>query len=147
MSEQTILQAAQEAAKELNGKFEKKGDVFCLNALIAERKAFLSKQSLWYTARFKVDEASRQVTFTEMLEERKSGLGSGDLEDSPSGFSFKKTVTKSGTEGLEGIIDEQSVLFGKKYSYSLDLKKVREGIKRAAEVEGYSFKYSIWGKL
>jgi hypothetical protein len=147
MSEETIAQAAQEAVKGVNGKFEKKGDVFCLNVMIAERKAFLSKQSLWYTARFKVDEASKQVTFTEMLEERKSGLGAGDPDDISSGFSFKKTVTKSGTEGLEGVIEEQSNLLGKKYSYSFDHKALREAVKRAAEAGGYSFKYSLWGKL
>ncbi|MCX7828036.1 MAG: hypothetical protein N2315_02390 [Thermanaerothrix sp.] len=147
MSGENILKAAQDAISSVNGKFEKKGDVFCLNVMIAERKAFLSKQSLWYTARFKVDEASKQVTFTEMLEERKSGLGAGDLDGISQGFSFKKTVTKSGTDGLEGFIDEQSDLFGKKYSYSFDHKAVREAVRRAAEAEGYSFKYSIWGKL
>jgi len=142
------LQAVNEALGGNPGASERKGDLCSLRALLAERKGFLSKQALWYNAKFRVDQGSRTVTFTEMLEERKSGFGAGDLEDDISpGFSFKKTVTKSGSQGLEGIIEEQSNLFSKKYSYSFDLKRVREAVKKAAEGNGYSFNYNIWGKV
>lgn len=147
MSEEKILRKVQEALGELPGNFERKKEVFCLDVVIAERKAFLSKQKLSYTARFRVDEAAREVSFNEKLEEQKSGFGAGGIDDISPGFSFKKTSTKSTMEGLEGVIDEQSTLFGKQYSYTFDYKKVRAAVKQAAESEGYSFRYKIWGKL
>ena len=147
MSEEKILRKVQEALGELPGNFERKKEVFCLDVVIAERKAFLSKQKLSYTARFLVDEAAREVSFNEKLEEQKSGFGAGGIDDISPGFSFKKTSTKSTMEGLEGVIDEQSTLFGKQYSYTFDYKKVRAAVKQAAESEGYSFRYKIWGKL
>lgn len=147
MSEERILQRVSQALKGLPGNFEKKGDDLCLRALMAERKSFLSKQALWYNARFRVDQQSMTVTFTEMLEERKSGLGAGGMDDISPGFSFKKSVTKSSSEGLEGVIDEQSSLFSKSYSYSFDHKLVRNAVREAAEAEGYLFKYSLWGKI
>lgn len=147
MSEEIILRKVQEALGELPGNFERKKEVFCLDVVIAERKAFLSKQKLSYTARFRVDEAAREVSFNEKLEEQKSGFGAGGIDDISPGFSFKKTSTKSTMEGLEGVIDEQSTLFGKQYSYTFDYKKVRAAVKQAAESEGYSFRYKIWGKL
>lgn len=147
MSEEQILRKVQEALGELPGNFERKKEVFCLDVVIAERKAFLSKQKLSYTARFRVDEAAREVSFNEKLEEQKSGFGAGGIDDISPGFSFKKTSTKSTMEGLEGVIDEQSTLFGKQYSYTFDYKKVRAAVKQAAESEGYSFRYKIWGKL
>lgn len=147
MSEEKILRKVQDALGELPGNFERKKEVFCLDVVIAERKAFLSKQKLSYTARFRVDEAAREVSFNEKLEEQKSGFGAGGIDDISPGFSFKKTSTKSTMEGLEGVIDEQSTLFGKQYSYTFDYKKVRAAVKQAAESEGYSFRYKIWGKL
>jgi hypothetical protein len=147
LSEEIILRKVQEALGELPGNFERKKEVFCLDVVIAERKAFLSKQKLSYTARFRVDEAAREVSFNEKLEEQKSGFGAGGIDDISPGFSFKKTSTKSTMEGLEGVIDEQSTLFGKQYSYTFDYKKVRAAVKQAAESEGYSFRYKIWGKL
>lgn len=147
MSEEKILRKVQEQIKDLPGMFERKKEVFCLDVVIAERKAFLSKQKLSYTARFRVDEANREVTFTEKLEERKSGLGAGGTDEFSPGFSFKKTSTNSTMEGLEGVIDEQSNLFGKQYSYTFDYKRVRSAVKQAAESEGFSFQYKIWGKL
>lgn len=147
MSEETVLRKIQEGLQGIPGTFERKKDVFCLDTVIAERKAFLSKQKLSYTARFRVDESTREVSFTEKLDERKSGLGVGGSDDISPGFSFRKTSTNSTMEGLEGVIDEQSTLFGKQYSYTFDYKRVRAAVKQAAESEGYSFRYKIWGKL
>jgi len=147
LTEDAILHKLQEELQGVPGMFERKKDVFCLDAVIAERKAFLSKQKLSYTARFRVDEAAGEVSFTERLAETKSGFGAGGSDDLSPGFSFKKTSTTSTMEGLEGVIDEQSNLFGKQYSYTFDYKRVRSAVKKAAESEGYSFRYKIWGKL
>ena len=147
MSREKVLQRVAEKIKDVPGTFVDKKEVFCLDSVIAERKAFMSKQKLTYTARFKVDEGSKEVTFTEMLKEEKSGLGAGGLDDPGPGLSFRKSKVSSSTEGLEGVVDQQASLFGKKYDYTFDYKRVRSAVKEAAESEGYSFTYKIWGKL
>lgn len=45
---------------------EKKG-VWTLKAVIAERKAFLSKKKLEYIAKFRVDDGAQTIRFSEML--------------------------------------------------------------------------------
>lgn len=147
MGRESMIQMVREKIQDIPGDFQDKKEVFCLDCVIAERKAFLSKQKLSYTARFRVDDVAKEVTFTEMLKEVKSGLGTGGADDISPGFSFKKTSFSSGPGGLEGIVDQQSSLFGKKYNYTFDYKKVRSAVKEAAEAEGYSFTYKIWGKL
>jgi len=147
MSREIIVRKIIEKTSGLPGNFQDKKEVFCLDCVIAERKAFLSKQKLSYTARFKVDESAKDVSFTEMLKEEKSGLGAGGLDESGPGFSFTKSSVSSGAGGLEGVVDQQSSLLGKKYDYSFDYKLVRSAVKEAAEGEGYTFTYKIWGKL
>lgn len=125
---------------------EKKG-AWGFSKLIAERKAFLSKKKLTYTAKFRIDEDSKTLKFTEMLTEKGSGLSSsggfdGDMGMSP-GFGFKKEVYKSGMSGREGSIQEQSNLFGKEYSYDFDYKEVRSKFEELAKKSGYQFKYQI----
>ena len=46
-------------------------------AVLAERKAFLSKKKLTYKCKARVDDASRTVRFWEMLVEKGSGVSSG----------------------------------------------------------------------
>lgn len=147
MGRENILQMVRSSIQGIPGEFQDKKEVFCLDCVIAERKAFLSKQKLSYTARFRVDESTKEVIFTERLKEEKSGLGAGGSDDSSPGFSFRKSSFSSGPDGLEGIVDEQSSMFGKKYDYTFDYKKVRTAVKEAAQAEGYSFTYKIWGKL
>ncbi|MDO9508936.1 MAG: ribonucleoside-triphosphate reductase [Thermovirgaceae bacterium] len=147
MSRESIAQKIREKTHGIPGEFQDKKEVFCLDCVIAERKVFLSKQKLSYTARFRVDDAAREVSFTEMLKEVKSGLGAGGADDLSPGFSFKKTSFSSGPGGLEGVVDQQSSLFGKKYDYTFDHKLVRSAVREAAESEGYAFNYKIWGKI
>lgn len=142
-----IHQKVEELLKGIPGTFEAKNGVYCLDTIIAERKVFFTKQRLNYTARYKIDENSLLVTFTEKLEERKSGFGAGGTDDITPGFSFKNSNVRSTTGGLEGMIEEQSTLLGKQYQYTFDYKKVRETIKEVAESQGYAFQYKIWGKL
>lgn len=147
MSRESIVQKVREKIAGIPGDFQDKKEVFCLDCVIAERKAFLSKQKLSYTARFRVDDAAKEVTFTEILKESKSGLGAGGADDISPGFSFRKSSVASGPGGLEGVVDQQASLFGKKYDYTFDYKRVRAAVRETAEEEGYSFTYKIWGKL
>ena len=62
-----------------------------MEAVIAERKAFLSKKKLTYICRFKVDEPAKEVRFFEMLKESGFGVASGGCDgEMSSGFGFKK---------------------------------------------------------
>lgn len=138
-----VKQYANEFGADLN---EKKG-VWEFSKLIAERKAFLSKKKLTYSAKFRIDDESKTVKFTELLVEKGSGLSSGGGFDSDmgisSGFGFKKEVYKTGSDGREGSIEEQSNLFGKDYSYDFDYKEVRKKIEELSKQNGYEFKYQI----
>ena len=147
MGRENIAQRIREKLKNIPEEFKDMKEAYCLDTVIAERKAFLSKQRLSYIARFKVDETAKEVTFTERLKESRSGLGAGDPDDTGPGLSFKKNTVSSGVDGLEGIVDQQSTLFGKKYDYSFDYKLVRSTVREVATSEGYSFTYKIWGKL
>jgi len=118
---------------------EKKG--LCeLTFVVAERKAFLSKEKLTYTAKFRVDDAAKQVKFTEMLAESSSGM-------SNAGSSFSTQSYKTGKDGRsETVIQQQANQFGKKYDYQFDFKTVREKIESLAQAAGYDFEYQITAK-
>jgi hypothetical protein len=107
-----------------------------MEALIAERKAFLSKRKLTYKCKLGIDEAARRVKFWEMLVEKGSGVSAG--EDMAPGFGFKKETY--GTKGKErsGSIEEASSLFGKDFDYTWDYAKVRSTVRAIAEAAGYS---------
>jgi hypothetical protein len=107
-----------------------------MEALIAERKAFLSKRKLTYKCKLRVDDAARSVTFWEMLIEKGSGVSGGD--DMAAGFGFKKETY--GIKGKErsGGIEEASSLFGKDFDYTWDYAAVRTTVRAAAEDAGYS---------
>jgi len=118
---------------------EKKG-LYSFEFTVSERKALLSKKRLVYCAKFRLDEAKKELRFTEMLKESGSGLSSGDSDLSP-GFGFKAETYKTGIGGREGSIKEQSDLFGKQYSYNFDFSGIRTLIEAETVRAGYSFKY------
>ena len=106
--------------------------------LVAERKTFLTKQRLEYIAKFRLDDALKELKFTEMLKETASGLVSGGSSDDISpGFGFKATKYKSGAGGREGTIEEQSELFGKRYDYQFDFRKIRNQFEELARSADY----------
>jgi len=124
------------------GTLQEKRGIYSVEFTVAERKAFLSKKKLTYSARFRIDEDKKELRFTEMLKESGSGVSSGDSDFGP-GFGFKKETYKTGTGQREGSIEEQSKLFGAQYSYAFDFSKVRAFIERETVKAGYAFKYQI----
>lgn len=110
--------------KEKHGKGE-------LTRLVAERKAFLSKKKLVYSAHFQIDETAKTITLSEMLKESGAGLqgGAGGQVES----------YKTGPSTRQGTIAEQSVLFGRTYQYQFEFGKVPIEIRRLAEAAGYRF--------
>lgn len=136
-----IKKLADEKAAELK---EKKG-VWTFKAVVAERKAFLSKKKLEYIAKLRIDDEAKTIRFSEMLKESGSGLQSGsdfDSDMSP-GFGFKKEKYKTGMGPREETIEEQSNLFGQKYNYTFDFKEIRGRIEGIAATNGYGFEYSL----
>ena len=129
-------------AKRIPADLKEKKGVYTLEFVVAERKAFLSKKKLTYSAKFRIDDDKKELRFTEMLKEASSGMSSGDSDMSP-GFGFKKETYKTGAGPREGSIEEQSTLFGKEYTYSFDFKTVRTCIEHAAVAAGYAFKYQV----
>jgi hypothetical protein len=133
-------------AREIGSELKEKNGLYEISKTIAERKAFLSKKKLCYHAKFRVDDNSKSVVFSEYLKEKGSGISSGggdfDSDMSP-GFGFKATSYKSGPGGRSGSIEEQSKLFGKDYTYEFQYQTVREKIESMAEAAGYSFEYKV----
>lgn len=122
---------------------ENKG-IYTMEFTVAERKAFLSKKKLSYIAKFRIDEAKKELRFTEMLKEEGSGLSTGGgFDDMSPGFGFKVETYKTGAGPRESTIKEQSDLFGKSYSYKFDFNTVRPKIEKAATDAGFAFKYLI----
>ena len=138
----TIKEAIIKTAENLPAKFlEEKNDLLRFEYTVAERKSFLNKQRLIYRCKVKIIDDKKIVKFFEILSEIGSGISSGgyDGETMSPGFGFKVEKTKYTSGGREGSIEEQSVLFGKKYNYSFDYKKIRQEIKDIADNFGYGF--------
>jgi hypothetical protein len=120
---------------------EEKGE-YLLEVTVAERKAFLSRKSLIYSVRFRIDEEKKELRFTEMLRETGSGLSTGNVDTTP-GFGFRKETYKTGAGPREATIEEQSRLFGARYSYTFDFSRVRRAIEAEAMKAGCTFSYQI----
>jgi hypothetical protein len=125
-----------------DAKLEESNDVYSAVLLIAERRAFLIKKKLTYIAKFRVDEAAKELRFTEMLKESGWGLSGGDIDSSP-GWGFKAQKYRIGAGAREGTIVEQSTFFGRKYSYVFDFKDIRSAIEEKTRASGYTFKYQL----
>lgn len=130
----------------LGGDMSEKKGINTLEILIAERKAFLSRKKLKYIAKFRINDETKELKFTEMLAESGVGLSSGgsDFDGGMStGFGFKSESYNTSSGKREGTIEEQSNLFGKDYSYNFDYKAIRAEFERIAASEGYEFKYQV----
>jgi hypothetical protein len=142
-----IIEELKKLATEMGGEVKEDKGIYTLEAVIAERKAFLSKKKLTYKCQMRVVEENKEVKFTEMLKESgfgmTSGGGGGDEFGMSPGFGFKAGTYKTGMDGREGTIEEQSNLFGKDYSYKFDYGKTRKTLEAKAGEAGYKFSYQI----
>jgi len=127
-----------------NNFVEKRGGIFLLDLIIARRKAFLRTDKLTYHSRLKVDINKKVMIFFEILKESGAGIGAGGADDFGTGFGFKVEKTKIGIDGKrEGLIKEQSDLFGKKYKYEFDFNRIRQDAKSIAKRFKLDFKYVL----
>ncbi|OGL30890.1 hypothetical protein A3F37_00415 [Candidatus Saccharibacteria bacterium RIFCSPHIGHO2_12_FULL_41_12] len=133
-------------AQEIGAELKEKNGLWELSKLVAERKAFLSKKKLTYTAKFRINSDEKKVVLSEYLAEKGSGLSSGGGDfgsDMSPGFGFKTTSYKTGTSGISGSIQEQSDLFGKQYTYDFKYEAVRQKIETLALEAGFAFEYKV----
>jgi hypothetical protein len=137
----TLTEEINKYSESISASLREKRGVYELTIIVAQRKAFLNRQKLEYKAKFKIDNNSKILSFTEMLKESGAGLSSG--ETSP-GFGFKAETYNIRGKKREGTIEEQSNLFGKKYEYKFDFKAVRSKVEEFADNAGYHFKYQIF---
>ncbi len=128
------------------GEWKEKKGVWEWSVVIAERKAFLSKKKLTYSARMRFDDALKSIVLSEMLVESGSGLssGGGGLDDGmSSGFGFRTESYNTTGGARAGHIAEQSNLFGKTYQYSFDWQEIRTRVEAVANANGYRFDYQM----
>jgi hypothetical protein len=139
ISELTLKDRLIEISKELPARFEEQKDkTLKIEFKIAERKVFLSKKTLTYKARVRIDDEKKIVNFFETLKEKGLGVSAGDADISP-GYGFKIETYKLKGKEREGNIEESSRLFGKDYKYSFDYSTIRKRIKEEARNAGYDF--------
>jgi hypothetical protein len=110
--------------------------------IIAEQKSFLSKKTVEYSAKFKIEDGDRVVHFFEMLKESGSGMSAGDGEVG-GGWGVSKETYRSGAGGREGNIESQGSLLGNKYAFTFDYARIRVRVQAIAEQHGYRFEYRL----
>lgn len=137
-----LAKQIEEFASAIPAAIEEKRGLYSIEFVVAERKAFLSKKRLTYRAQFRIDDEKRELRFTELLKESGAGVSSGGDDLGP-GFGFKKETYTTGAGPREGTIEEQSRLFGKDYSYTFDVAKIRAFVEDAATKAGYAFTYHL----
>ena len=134
--------AIREFVERIPATLKEKRGVYSVEFAVAERKTFLAKKRLTYSARFRIDDEKRELRFTEMLIESGSGVSAGSDDLGP-GFGLKRETHKTGTGPREGSIEEQSRLFGAQYSHTFDVSHVRALIESETVKAGYTFNYPI----
>ncbi len=138
-----IMEEIKKICEDVGGVVKVNKDVCSIEILLAERKVFLSKKKLIYSAKAKINDTEKIVDFSELLKETGIGLSSGgDMEMSP-GFGFKKETYNTFGGARKGTIEEQSKLFGKNYAYKFDYASVRNKVEEIAQKNGYKFIYKI----
>jgi hypothetical protein len=132
----SLLAQIKEYASSIPADFKEKKGAGEINFVVAERKAFLSKEKLTYQAKFRLDEKEKTLRFAEMLKESSAGMSGGT--------SFQSSSFKTGKGGRqESVIEQQANQFGKKYEYQFDFKVIRGKIESLAKEAGYEFAYQI----
>jgi len=139
-----MIEEIKKAFKSFDGEWKENRGVWGFSVTIAERKAFLAKKKLTYSAKMRIDDDAKVVKFSEMLVEAGSSFTSGGYDDSVStGFGFKTENYNTLRVNRVGSIEEQSNIFGKKFEYKFDYKEIRSKAEDIAKSADYRFDYQI----
>jgi hypothetical protein len=139
-----MIEEIKKALEGFNGEWKEKKGLWEFSSTIAERKAFLSRKKLTYSAKMRIDDEAKVVKFSEMLIDVGSGFTPGSSDEGiSSGFGFKTETYNTVRGAREGSIEEQSNLFGKKFEYKFDYKEIRSKAADAAKSANYIFEYQV----
>jgi len=122
--------------------WSQKRDTVRLERIIAERKVMLGTAKLTYRATVTVDDAKREVAFSELLAEKGSGISSGGDDDEGSGFGFGVQTTSYNTrrDTIANSIEDQARQFSRQYVLDFPYARVREVVGQVAAAAGYGFR-------
>jgi|YelNatPaOPRAMG01_1025707.scaffolds.fasta_scaffold04065_2 hypothetical protein len=144
MSNPQLIEDIKTRLNKYNGQWNEKKGLWSFSATIAERKAFLSKKKLSYTAKLRINEETKTIHFSEMLSETSSGFSAGGgMDDVSPGFGAKTETYNTLSGKRQGSIEEQSKIFSKDFTYTFNYQEIRSVIKEIAEKYGYQFDYQI----
>lgn len=117
---------------------EKRGAVQ-LERVVAERKAMLGTARLTYRATVGIDDARREVSFSEILVERGGGLASGGDDEGGmgNGFGFQTTSYNTRKDTVADRIEDQARNYAKHYRIDFPYARVREVVGQIAATAGY----------
>jgi hypothetical protein len=140
-----VQEHIKKALEPYGGEWKERRGVWEYSTVIAERKAFLSRKKLTYSARMRIDDGARSVAFSELLVESGSGLASGGgFDDGMSnGFGFKTESYNTTSGARTGHIEEQSSVFGKTYQYTFNYQAIRARVEAVANAAGYQLEYQV----
>ena len=141
----TLIGEIQNALAIYRGEWKEKKGLWTFSAVVAERKVFLARKKLTYSANIRIDDTAKTLRFSEMLTESGSGFSSvGDIDGGFStGFGVKTETYNTFKSARQGSIEEQSHLFGKDYSYTFNYSEVRERVRVLVEKSGFSLDYQV----
>jgi hypothetical protein len=111
--------------------------------VVAERKDMLGTATLTYRATVTLDEARREVAFSELLAERGTGISSGGDDGESSGFGFGIQTTSYNTQRntIADTIEDQARQYSRHYALDFPYARVREVVGQIATAAGYGFRY------
>ena len=97
--------------------WSQKHDTVRLERIVAERKVMLGTAKLTYRATVTIDEARREVAFSELLAERGTGISSGGDDGEGSGFGFGIQTTSYNThrDTIANNIEDQARQYSRQY--------------------------------
>ena len=125
-------------------EWRQKADQVILSRVVAEQKALMATGQLTYEARIRIDDARREVRFTELLKESRSGMSSGGDDDfGPSGFGVQRTSYNSRTDTVQDSIEEQAARYRSKYPLDFRYDAVSPQVRGIAETAGYTLAYGV----
>jgi len=122
--------------------WSQKRDTVHLERVIAERKVMLGTAKLTYRATVTLDEARREVAFSELLADRGTGVSSGGDDGEGSGFGFGLQTTSYNTrrDTIANNIEDQARQYSRQYVLDFPYARVREVVGQIAAAAGYRFR-------
>ena len=125
------------AADEFPARFVRSGDQLTLEAAIGQRKLFLSRRTLAYRCRLRVDDSARHHLLRGASER---GPGLDDRLEPLTGPVVRGVKRVTGVAARPSSLAGSSRPLARGYDFSFRYERVREAVERAAQIAGYEVK-------